>query len=177
MSATASTMVSDFGVPPPLPSSINGIGRFFCPSCWPRSSLFRVGCIHSLSFWVQAGCNRGPGHVVCVADRDRALLPLLSSNRSRAVRLLQLGASPPTLPCSRAQSYCGVLGLRRARVLTFWCASRSSAPAHQQEGKASVAMPALPFDAQVAFLACQVRLRREDAQVHPPEDDCRRSQG
>ena len=54
---------------------------------------------------------------------------------------------------------------------------RSATPAHQQEGQARLAMPALPRHAQVAVGPHQVRLRREDAQVRAPEAGARRSQG
>lgn len=57
------------------------------------------------------------------------------------------------LNCPSPPGNCGVSASACADIL---CVSRSSAPAHQQEGKAGVAMPALPFYAQVARLARQV---------------------
>ena len=62
-------------------------------------------------------------------------------------------------------------------VLTRLCNRRSSPPAHQQERATGVAMSALSCDAQVSRFTRQVRLWREDAQVHAPENDHGRSQG
>lgn len=90
----------------------------------------------------------------CVARRDRdglcpSFLQLVTNHCVHDLQILNCPSpwSGPPLGC------CGASASACADIL---CASRSSAPAHQQEGKAGVAMPALPFYAQVARLARQV---------------------